>query len=1142
MLHPELIAMQQRAANSPEARAEREADDLMSRRRRNELLLWWKATALEAAEQRRREEASQARSDTSRQEVLASIDALLAAADKALLQARTGHAGKMSKVEQATRQVAEAREVASAAGISERDEALHNMQARAEEVLEWARLVEKAQRHKAKAEHALSAKQWEAVVAEAEEAIEAFEAAGEMDQVYAMDDLKQRAAQAKARAHHMQLADAALARGKEALKNGEVSDAKKEAQVSTDEFAKAAAGMPKELKALLHGISEAVAAAEAQAAAARAALLREQGMQAVEDAEASIQDGEFDDARLAIGKARSFFEQAKCFDEMSQVLSSLDAMVARGEGRDNCLKRARAAFEACKLGLERAAAEQEGKERRAVLTSARDECYNAIAGFQEAEEEDMAAQARRVLIDVDQRIRETNNSDEADAAIAAAERHLAELRLDEARRVAAQAMLLLAKGGLLEDREAQVADLEERIQKEEVRQRARQEARKALTAASTAIELSRLPGRAASLEEARSHLARAEQLLPEASDTELAQDVADAKHRLDVAAQWLQELEDGDAELEDARKHLSSGAWEEAHDCGETALQVFRRLDVAASIAAAEKLLADIASKRVRAKGEEELRKGEEALGEDDAVTAEAHARAAREVFSEAAAADGVMAAEELLRRIREARERDATVAEGSALLAQAEALMNAADFAGARRALSHARVAFLRAAVHDGEEEVREVEERLGVMEAAAAALREGRQAVEEAKQCLGNVPPDTVAAKFAAQRARAALERCREEVCAPCMHGDVRELSSHVQSVEEAIAALLDVQSVQETVSALLAKGRSCLVKEELEEAEEVLGRARQVLDKMENGGGESLQQAVEMQEELRVMREEVGHRQEGEKLLAEAEESLRAVQLNAAEAKAQQALAALNKAQKRLRVDALQQQTHRLILRIAEKIGKEAKKEHAQASLKAAQDCIDERSLEAARVHCEEARESLVKAGALQELEGEVRAVEARISQLQALDVLRRKAEQAVGMANTALDLVRVPGKRDGKLAEAKEHVASAETLHQAMLEVHPNTVASVVGEIVAAGQEVASVLDELQRRLAAEDEWARACVAGEEALALARQAHSEGELARALEHGNDARGHFSKADAREGMEAAEKLVALLVKDREQARAQV
>jgi len=68
--------------------------------------------------------------------------------------------------------------------------------------------------------------------------------------------------------------------------------------------------------------------------------------------------------------------------------------------------------------------------------------------------------------------------------------------------------------------------------------------------------------------------------------------------------------------------------------------------------------------------------------------------------------------------------------------------------------------------------------------------------------------------------------------------------------------------------------------------------------------------------------------------------------------------------------------------------------------------------------------------------------------------------------VQFVGRALDVVRVPGKRDAKLAEAKEHLASAVTLHEAMLEVHPSTVASVVGEIVTVGQQVAVDLEQVQ----------------------------------------------------------------------------
>jgi hypothetical protein len=295
--------------------------------------------------------------------------------------------------------------------------------------------------------------------------------------------------------------------------------------------------------------------------------------------------------------------------------------------------------------------------------------------------------------------------------------------------------------------------------------------------------------------------------------------------------------------------------------------------------------------------------------------------------------------------------------------------------------------------------------------------------------------------------------------------MVSEVREVTSQVKAIEEVIKGLVDQQSAQATVATLIQNARACLDREQLDEAEESLGQARQALAQAEDGGI-TLQQVVDMQEELRVVRQEVTYRQEGEQLMGEAEESLRACELGAAERRAQEALQALNKAHKRLRVDKLQQQTHRLVLRIADKIGKEAKRKQGRGSLEAAEECITERRLDAARVHCAEARDSLVKAGALQDHEGHLVDLEARISQLAALDTLRARVEQALQFVGRALDVVRVPGKRDAKLAEAKEHLASAVTLHEAMLEVHPSTVASVVGEIVTAGQQVAVALEQVQ----------------------------------------------------------------------------
>ena len=253
--HDELLSSDGLAHQSAEhGSSDREADDLLRRRRRNELLHWWKTTALKAAEERRRQEANRMPTDTSVEDALAAVDGLLATADKMLLQARTGHAGRVSKVEQAMSHVARARETVAAARVSDRDQVLQDMQAQCSEMLKWAKLVEQAHSAKCKAEDALKDKEWERVVSEADTAIEAFEAAGEMDQVYSMEDLKQRAAQAQARAHHCQRGDEAVKRAHEALEDGQVTLASEQALSATSEYAAAAAGIPAGLKALLQRI------------------------------------------------------------------------------------------------------------------------------------------------------------------------------------------------------------------------------------------------------------------------------------------------------------------------------------------------------------------------------------------------------------------------------------------------------------------------------------------------------------------------------------------------------------------------------------------------------------------------------------------------------------------------------------------------------------------------------------------------------------------------------------------------------------------------------------------------------------------------------------------------------------------------
>ena len=972
------------------------------------------------------------------------------------------------------RQIAQARASLSAACVLEqRQEVVEGLQRRAEEVLKWAQLVEQAQLAKAKAAKALKKENWETVMTLIDEAMGAFEEAGEMDQVYQMEDLKKRSLQSKARADLREKGLAAVARGEACLQDGELSAAGTEAQTASDAFAAAALPMPDALKSLLERISQASAEAEAAAAAARQTALREQAQQAVEDAEACIKDCEFDDARLAIVKARSLFEKALCLDQMAPVLVSLEAMVARGEGREACLQRARAAHEACELHVQRASALTQGQEKRAVLISARDECFTAIAGFHEACEQDMSAKAKVLLADIEQQIQETNTTDEANAAMVEGERLLAAENFEDARKQAALAMVLLAKGGHLGESEKQVTDLEDRIRQAEARHRALTAARDALKLCAVSLELARVPGKQASLDDARAQLLRSEQLLSEAQDPALQQEVKDMQHRIDLTAQWQQELEDGEAELADARKHLAAKELEAAHDCAHTALQVFERLEVEASAAAAKLVLTEVGNLRQADEGLVLLREAEDALADDELDQALTQGCAARDLLKQAGAAEALVRAEAVVQRVRDAHLRSATLEQGGKLLAQAEACMDKADLAGGRRALGHARAAFQRVAVHDAEQEMDAVEHKLDAMDAALTAVREAKSAIGEATRHVAKAPPgvmscpqlldhqqvgtkcgatDAGAAKYAIQRAHAALDRGVDALPA-CMGQEAQSVREALQDVEKVVNDLLAKESAHASVSALGEQARAHLTHERLPEADAALALARKTLDKAADAidGTVLLQQIVDLQEQARVVRQEVVERQEGERLLAEAEASLRAGDFAAAETQAQSALLRLNKAQGRLRVDALQQQTHRLILRIGDMIGRDAKRQQALASLAAAEKCVQSGDAEAAGVQCADAREALGKAGALNEHEGQVLAVEACVSQLKTLSDRKAQVLHALDAAGRALDVVRVKGKRDEKLAEAKLHLENVVTLHQGLIQVRPPAEADCVRQI-------------------------------------------------------------------------------------------
>jgi hypothetical protein len=252
-------------------------------------------------------------------------------------------------------------------------------------------------------------------------------------------------------------------------------------------------------------------------------------------------------------------------------------------------------------------------------------------------------------------------------------------------------------------------------------------------------------------------------------------------------------------------------------------------------------------------------------------------------------------------------------------------------------------------------------------------------------------------------------------------------------------------------------------------------------------------------------------------------------------------QEALSELELARARLRVDKLMQQTHRLMLRIADKIGKQGKRQHGVACLARAKAEMEDGNLQQARLACNEAREVLVNASALAEHEGELMALQHALTQLESLAQSKAQILEKMDLCARALELVRVRGKRKNKLAEAKGAVQTAAELHQALLDIHPSTRATVVNEILAAGQELSSQLKGLQERVERESAWTDACLAGEATLDKALTAHEQNQSEAALEYASEALKLFPEEDAEEGKQAAQKLIQSLEQRLHHARAE-
>ncbi len=961
----------------------------------------------------------------------------------------------------------------------EMEPAVQRLEKRIKEAESSAASSEQGMSALSKAEQALGQERWDDVEAACARALEAFEAAGEIGQIFVIEELQKRAGVAKVKAGHRQGGEKAGKAAREALTKGLLQQASDHAKVAKQEYAKSGFSIPKPLLALFEDIETAHNNVQKQA-------WINEGDQAVAQAESCIASQAVGDAAVALAKAQDAYTKAGALPVKEALLSKLEQCIREIEDKRSAKSKGLQLLAEAEIMYSRSA-EMHDKEKASVLSEASTLAINAWSALNQAGAADSDVQAAAALKTRIQdererlaaRMRCVEALDSAESSLQGGKIEAAKLQIEQARAE-------LEMSGRGPDLVARLGDAERRIQAGTQAQDVKRRVSEALEAARTALELSQLPGRRDKVAHARIHANTAREALGEASREdreELAENVQGMLDRVSEAEKWAAGCEEGDRLVALARESMEEGSLDEAAGHCRAAIAAYTRASAADLLREAQQLSKQVENAQLCADGASEMDDAAAALQEDDHDEAFKACARARTYYERAGALDQVHRVDVFEQRIQQARAQRAAEVQGRRQLAEAREALARGDTQAAQSQLDLSKAAFAEAGsdmTQAFEASFREIEAELEEARGNAQRNKKAEELLHSAETAL--VRGDVVTARFDVSQAK----DCARDLA---LISIADTLLARIIAIESALQGREHGERILNAAERAIGACSYAEAVSLLQECRQAFTQAGMMADmearvaSLEAMAREGVHQDAARKEAVQAMRE--------------AEAALEFGELDRAKTLAVRALVLLEKFEAPIAEIAIAKD---VLQRVDAAIDTKTAKERVLAALDAAERLVAEEKFEAAKAQASMARSEIHKAfDESSDTAQQLKALEERIDKSMHAQDVKKRVSEALEAARTALELSQLPGRRD-KVAHARIH---ANTAREALGELAESATADIDTETVDWHHR--SLRDVLERdmhdteeRVREAERWVIGCEEGDRLVALARESMEEGSL--------------------------------------------
>ncbi|EKX45481.1 hypothetical protein GUITHDRAFT_139040 [Guillardia theta CCMP2712] len=1067
-----------------------EADELMSRRKRNILLKWWRQEAralaqVTASNERERRERREA-------ENLKTADEMLDRVKQTLLQIND-RLFDMAIIQTAGRLLEEADAFIRQNKLTARLEAAASLRARVQQAEQEVHIFRKGERALRVAEEALRARRWREVEEESAIAKEAFEMTGALDKVFVVSQLLHRAGAAKKRREQEERAEALLQEGELALSRGDVKEAKEKAEEAKKELEKMEGGMERVEK--LFG---AIARLEEER---RVKGFREEGRQALQDAREYLQEGNFEDTRIALRKSRRLLEEGRCVQEFSEELMRLEEEVAQRMERKDWRGRAAACLQEAEKRMEQAL-RGELQERTRLLEQSFELTIKCKVMMEHVEDEEMRAKLKRLTRAIESAAGRTEKALQLESDLKEAEEHVKRRNFEIASNFLLRAEQVARDAGL-DHRKEEMEELRRRIEEERGK------------AAKQQVVLSRMKGIEEILndlekeERRRASEARAglDSLAAEiaSGDIELSEEMEKEleklRHRVKQSEDVAEKVKGAEEELELAREFLSREELKLARKHVRASEDAFEEANNRSGRARAQEVNQEIEKMERKVEMRRRLQEARELLTEEEFEQAKEKVRDARRMREKYFGEEEKEEEEELMNMIRESEERAKMIARASELVESCEEAMGSRRLEDARRLAEEARSLFRAAKLTDALEEVEDMMEKIAKMRGEAEAKGRSRELLaeseEEVKQLHFHKARELAeAAKRMARGEDVELQEAAVKLLARIGEEEERhEMRGRGEEAMEKIDTFLQQEATKEARKALQEAKSSFSVAACLPNFGPLLElaeiRIRQVEEKQEK------------KIRLHAMVEEVEEAascenwEEANRQLQDASSCCRAAGLQ----------------------EEFGEKLEMLGRMVSEGREEKTRVEGARRAIRACEEALEGLNVEASRIFLGHAKEAAAACRS-QGVKEEVEALERRVTSREAAHLLLGRAEEAMSSVRANLELMRVVGKRR-KVVDARESLESAKKL------------------LLCSGEDHSAMLARLEREVEEGERWALLCDEGEELLEEGRRLQEQGMVEAAAGRTEEALKKFEEAGEERSTRMARELLTEIERRRSGAR---